>query len=179
MKKLLFYAVVGMSMAVLPACGGCGKDNNQTTQDMSPTDPDMSSDAGTDMTGCTAGDPGCACTMDNMCNGGAMCVDGMCMGAQSSGLNVLTDTARSCEILLKEQDGGRVLGATYASGVTGSMRRRAPNVAIAISLAEDVAFPSGTIQVQTPTGSMAPTVSKVNCFDSLGNTIDGAQVEFQ
>lgn len=159
----------------LGACGGCGKDDNNKTTEHNKTTADMAPDGG----GCVAGTAGCACKMDNTCDGDVMCVSNMCEGAQSSGLTITADTARSCEIMLTESADGRVLGATYADGVKGSWRRRAPSVALALTRTDDSAFPSGAVSIQFAEGGTLPAVGDVRCFDALGKEVDGASASIQ
>ena len=135
MKRLLVLSLL-FSTIGLSACSGCSEDNNTSNnqnnaQDMSP-----------DSTECTAGEVGCACTASSTCEDGAMCVDGMCVGAASSGLSIDNNSARSCEVLLVEK-GARVLGVNFADGVKGAWRRQAPNVALAFARDGDVAFEAG------------------------------------
>ena len=110
LKRTLLYA----SSLALFACGDCGAstNNNNPPADMTPT--------------CT---PACA--------DGQSCVDGTCVDeGTASGLVVTAPGARSCEILLEEQ-ASKVLGATYTDGVQGAWRKKAPNVALAISQTSD------------------------------------------
>ncbi len=169
-RKLITTTLLLSLPLTLGACGGCGKDNNQTTNN-NQTTPDMGE--------CVAGAAGCACTMDGTCDGDAMCVNNLCEGAQSSGLTITSDAARSCEIMLTESEGGRVLGATYAEGVKGSWRRRAPNVALALTRTDDAAFPASSASIQFAEGGTLPTVGKVRCFDAEGAEIDGASATLQ
>lgn len=171
-RKMTLCILLGGMPLALGACGGCGGDNkttnNTTTADMGDVEGEMGGE-------CTPGEAGCACTMEGTCSGDNACVNGMCEGAQSSGLTITgAEAARSCEILLEEQANGRVLGATYADGVKGAWRRHAPNVAFAITSTSDTAFPAGAVSVQFADGGTLPAVSKVTCFDASGATIDGA-----
>lgn len=167
-KLIATTFLLGLPLA-LGACGGCGNDNNQTT----------TNNTTADMDACVEGAAGCACTMDGTCDGDAMCVNNMCQGAQSSGLSITSDTARSCEIMLTESENGRVLGATYADGVKGSFRRKAPNVALALTRSDDTAFPASSVSIQFAEGGTLPTVGNVRCFDALGKEVDGASATLQ
>lgn len=175
MKVYRFFGVLSVcTLVFFSACKGCRGDNNGTTSDMSGM-ADMVD--GGDM-GCVAGAAGCACTMENTCEGDLMCVDGKCTGVETSGLTINTAEARACEIMLEEK-GGQVVGATYAEGVKGAFRRKSPRVAFAISMTEDSAFPASTVQVQVPTGSEAPEIKSVSCSDAEGKEIADSQATLQ
>lgn len=132
-----------------------------------------------DMSGCIAGQTGCACTAESSCVSGAMCVEGMCVGAATSGLSITTATARSCEVLFVEAGGERVLGVEFAPGVIGAWRRQAPHVAITFAREGDLAFDAGLAALQFE-GSLAQLkLKQLSCFDSSGKRIDEAKAELQ
>jgi hypothetical protein len=127
--------------------------------------------------GCTAGTPGCACAED-ACSGGAVCVGGVCEAVSVSGLTFSSALARSCEVLVT-QGSGAVLGATYADGVQGAWRSRAPRVAIAVSQTSDAPLPAGAIRLQLSGDSAGVTIDDVSCFDAQGARLDGVTASFE
>lgn len=154
-----------LALMGLSACGGCGPEENNTNNEP-------------DMTACTAGEVGCACTAESTCGAGAVCTDGMCVGATVSGLTVESADARSCEILL-EETGAQIKAATYLEGVQGAMRRKAPRVAIAMMRDGDEAFPAGAASLTIDGETSGVRVDSVRCFDGAGAEIQGASVTLQ
>ena len=154
------------------ACGGCGGQNNDTT-DMSQTDaPDMSSET-PDMPGeCTPGSAGCQCAADDKCDEGATCSNSMCVAVATSGLSFSSTDARSCELLIVEGE-AKVLGATFAEGLKGAWRKRAPNVALVVTQTQDEALPEGAAQLQVDGELAGVKIESVSCFDHLGKPVDG------
>ncbi len=157
LMTLSTFALLGLS-----ACGGCGPEENNVNNQP-------------DMTACTAGESGCACTAESACGAGSVCTDGMCVGATVSGLSVESADARSCEILLEETS-AQIKAATYPEGVQGAMRRRAPNVAIAMMRDGDEAFPAGAASLTLDGDTSGVNIKEVRCFDPAGAVIEGASV---
>lgn len=108
-----------------------------------------------------------------------MCVEGMCVGAATSGLSILTQEARSCEVLLVEESGARVLGVEFAQGVVGAWRRQAPNVAITFAREGDLAFEAGLAALQFEGALAQLKLKQLSCFDAQGKRIDEAKAELQ
>ncbi len=154
-------ASVMAASLMLFACGDCGgsANNMNNTPDMTPE--------------CTEGQVDCSCDAQGACADGAVCSGGMCVGATTSGLTLSAAGARSCEVLLTE-GASRVLGASYAEGVEGAWRKRAPRIAIAISQTADADMPASAISLQLQGEASGVTVSSVSCFDAQGGAIDGA-----
>ncbi len=127
---------------------------------------------------CVAGQVGCACTSASTCGDGAVCEEGMCVGVAVSGLTISSELARSCEVLLLES-GSEILGATYADGVQGAWRKRAPNVALALSQTSDATLPAGTASLQISGDPSGLSIQEVSCFDAQGVRIDGVTASFE
>ncbi len=107
-----------------------------------------------------------------------MCTEGVCEGVVVSGLTISSPEARSCELLLQES-AGRVLGATYADGVQGAWRKRAPNVAVAISQTSDAPLPAGVVRLEVGGDAAGVTIAEVSCFDAQGARLDGVRAGFE
>ena len=128
---------------------------------------------------CSPGEMNCVCKADGSCDGGAVCSADLCVGATLRGLSIDAQGARSCEIMLKESGDAKVLGATYSDGISGALRRQAPNVAVALAAEADADLPGSTAQVQIDSDSEGVSVESVRCFDNEGAVIDGAQASFE
>ena len=173
-KILGILSGLGLAMTLSTGCGGCGNngttENNQTTADM----------GGGDMTGeCTPGQAGCACVAeDSSCEGGAMCMDGICKGVETvSGLTVSGDKARACEFLFEMSEGTTLLGADYDEAIEGALRQRGERSAIAISAKEDGAFPSSVLNLKLDGPVSGVKISEARCYDSAGELLTDAEVK--
>lgn len=170
-KLLTTILGITLSTTLSMGCGGCSNntENNQTTADMS------SDDMGGE---CTPGQAGCVCVAeDSSCEGGAMCVEGICKGVETvSGLTVSSDKARACEFLFEMSEGTTLLGADYDEGIEGALRQRGERSAIAITSMEDAALPSSVLQLKLDGPVSGVKISEARCYDNAGELLSDAEV---
>ncbi|MCP4541188.1 MAG: hypothetical protein GY832_28980 [Chloroflexi bacterium] len=137
-------------------------------------------DGGTDGTDgtdgeCEKGTANCACKEGDTCDDGLTCVDGICKSQSSDGLSISDPLARSCEVLVEEND-IRVVGLTKdETKIKATFVRQAPKVAITFYALKDAAIADGTLGIRyTGGGSMA--IKKTSCADAKGKILTGATV---
>lgn len=174
-KTAIALALALASALVASGCSGCGDPPPEVNNPVNhQTTPANNQTTGNNRNSCAAGAAGCACMGDSTCNDGAMCVDGMCVGVMATGLVVDAPDARSCELLLVESAGARVLEATFAEGTLGAMRRRAPRVALAISRDADADLPEslGALTIEGDVANIQ--VDAITCYLADGSIVDGA-----
>jgi hypothetical protein len=125
-------------------------------------------------------DPPAGCTPGTTtgCAAGQICgSDGTCQAATSGMITIATASARSCELLF-EQAGTTIVDATWGTGVKGAVRKRPPNVAIAISRTSDAAFGADAVTLQLDGAPSGVSLTDARCFDASGAVIDNADVSF-
>lgn len=178
MKKQMtkkFGAMIAVALIMGTGCGGCGQDNNATENNATENNVEnMVDNAKENTKPCEAGAVGCECSAEGTCDGEAVCDAGTCVGGTVSGLSISNEAARSCEILIEEKT-SKVLGASYGEGIKGAWRRRAPNVAIAITQSADAALPVSTASLVLEGELSGVSVKEVRCFDAAGEVIAGVE----
>ncbi len=150
-------------------CDGCG--NGKSTSDAG-TDGGLV-DAGID-TGCTPGTLNCACGAGDSCDGTLVCIGGICTtkDATTEVVSIGNPLARACEFLFQQGD-GRLDSAEYGDSTKGALRRRDPNVAIAVSRADDTPFAADSLSLSFIGDSGGVTLESSRCFDAAGAEVDG------
>ncbi len=144
--------LISLSFLLMVAAGACGDDDS--TDGM-----------------CTPGERDCACIEGVTCNGSLVCSDGLCVDVDTSGLNVSDPAARSCEVIVVE-DNIEVVNVTFGEGVEGTFIREAPRVAVTFHKTDDSSFGSGTASVLT-TGAGSLDLRRATCFDTNGAALGG------
>jgi hypothetical protein len=122
--------------------------------------------------GCTPGNAGCACLEGELCNGGLACDTGICRSVDRRTIDVVDESARSCELVLVE-DGTEVLGIEAGENVVGTSIHEAPRTAITFYRSDDTAFAPGAITVLTTDGLGRLTPRRARCFDRDGAELTG------
>ena len=126
---------------------------------------------------CEPGTAGCACIDGSTCDDGLICVDGLCKGESSTGISVSDSDARSCEVLLVDNN-AEVARVDFGENVKGTYVREAPRTAVTFLSLNNEAIGSGQIDVRfvkTQEGGNFE-VSSATCFDAQGQQLDGAEV---
>lgn len=121
------------------------------------------------------GTAGCACRMDDTCEGDLVCAEMVCVAGAVRGV-ALPAGARGCEILLIE-DTGRLTDVRFTA-VDGTFVREAPQVAVTVMQGADEDFPEGAVELVTSAEARL-TVASSSCVDSVGAPISGARVEIR
>lgn len=130
---------------------------------------------------CTPGALSCACTDSGGCDSGLVCdASSVCVSetGTTTGLVIATDTARACELLFEQTSGAELLSVRYGAATTGALKKREPNVALAISRTSDTPFESDSLSVVVEGAVADLPLTKVRCFDSAGAEIANADVQF-
>lgn len=165
MNKKVYIAAVWIALLGFTAGSGCSDDekkpgvaaNNAANNTNNGTDNNVNNtpnNAPNNNNNCTPGAPGCG-------------VAGQ----------VSDPAARSCEVVLRET-GATIQGATFGAGVTGQLRRQAPNVALAFVRDADAPFEGAPVALQVDGAADGFTVRSVTCFDNTGAALEGAEVKF-
>lgn len=158
---------VGFVCAMVLSLAGCD-DEKKTTDDE-------------DVVACTPGSLDCACTSSGTCDAGLTCNASQICESETgtpSGLVINTAEARACELLF-EQQGATLLSASYGADTHGALRRRDPNVAIAVSRGSDTPFESDSITLVVEGDVSDLNLRTTRCFDASGAELANADVTFQ
>ncbi len=164
MSKIIYVIAGLIALLGLSAGSGCSDDekkpavaaNNAANNTNNGTDNNVNNTPNNapNNNNCTPGEPGCG-------------VAGQ----------VSDPAARSCEVVLRET-GATIQGATFGEGVTGQVRRQAPNVAVAFVRNADAPFEGAPVALQVDGAADGFTVRSVTCFDNTGAALAGAEVKF-
>lgn len=124
---------------------------------------------------CTPGTDGCACN-DGACNDGLTCQDNVCHPTlASSGLQVLSADARSCNFLLSPVS--KDTKVVFAATVKGQSLREGDKLAVSFLSKDNESFGQDALSVEGAPADMQ--VSRAKCFDGQGAAIAGDGVSLQ
>ena len=128
---------------------------------------------GTEEQQCVAGSSGCPCLAASTCNDGLTCepTSGLCQSARMLRLPAIDPVARSCEILL-EDDQAAVLSAVFDPTVRGEEVREAPRTGLAFHAMGDAAIGPDAVKILV-LGDGPFRVASSQCFDREGRPIAG------
>ena len=129
---------------------------------------------------CPAGTADCPCREDASCDDGLVCSGDVCTTevGQVVGLTIGSEDARSCEILLVETASSTIESASYGEGTSGALRRRDPNVAIAVARNDDTAFTTSSIALVVD-GDVEELSLEARCFDASGAELSEPDVNLR
>lgn len=122
---------------------------------------------------CVEGTAGCACIDGTMCMAELVCETGLCRGVDSIEIDVTDANARSCEVVVVEEQ-TEVLGVDFSAGNRGTHVHESPRTAVTFTRETDTAFPAGSVLVrrsESPGASL--TLRLARCFDRDGNVLGG------
>jgi hypothetical protein len=170
---LLIFASLTLAVSSCDCGSTPGTDGGSSGSDAS-----SGTDAGDSDGGCTLGTEGCACNATGGCDAPLVCDNSVCVTPTASeGATISDTTARACEMLF-EQRGTNIIGATYGTDVKGALRKRPPNVAIAVSRGVDQPFEADSVILGLDGAGSGVVLQQSRCFDAAGAVISGATVEF-
>ena len=99
---------------------------------------------------------------------------------ETSGIQVLSEDARSCEILIKDAADTIVTDVTFDADLGGTFERRPPHTAIGFHAIADGSIAAGAVAIVVKGGDATKLeIVHAKCFDRLGAAIDGDAVEIR
>ena len=152
---------------------------------------------------CTPGEEGCECAQSEACGEGLSCDRGYCVvdtnnasnggmnnannggtnnnnggnngGADGVGLDIDSDEARSCEVVVVDQ-ANAIDEVTFEDDVEGRSMRRGERLALAFFVKGDSVIPSGAVNfaLRQEGSSEGLQLTNGRCFDGQGQEINGA-----
>ena len=124
---------------------------------------------------CTPGTDGCSCD-NGACNDGLSCQDNVCHPTVlSSGLQVLSADARSCNFILSPV--GKDTKVVFAATVKGKSVREGDKLAVSFLSKDNQAFAQDALSVENAPTDMQ--IRRGQCFDAQGAAIAGDGVTLQ
>jgi hypothetical protein len=122
---------------------------------------------------CVAGTSGCPCLAASTCGQGLTCepTSGLCESAKMLRLPAIDPSARSCELLL-EDDQATVVHTVFDPSVRGEEVREAPRTGIAFHAMGDAAIGPDAVKVLV-LGDGPFRIASSQCFDREGRPIAG------
>jgi hypothetical protein len=100
-------------------------------------------------------------------------------GVSESGISIGNPAVRSCDVLLEEAAGTRVVDVAFTDDVVGRTKQRSPKVSVSFFAKDDAAMTSGVVEISVgaadghPGATLdAPTVSQAVCYDREGKKVD-------
>jgi hypothetical protein len=129
---------------------------------------------------CTRGALGCACKSDRRCGAGLACDRGVCLSAERISIGVTSDTARACEVLLRE-GGSAPLQAYFSDEVHGRFEHRSPKLGVSFFARADQSLAGQTLaKIERADGSPLTRdgvqVVRSTCYDASGQTLPGSLI---
>jgi hypothetical protein len=93
-------------------------------------------------------------------------------------LSVGNSEARSCDVVLEERGGARVVGAAFSDSSIGEFQQRSPRLAIAFIARQDGAFESNVVsfEVNNVGGQEPVAVGTATCYDRRGRALGDARL---